>query len=77
MGDPVLENRGLTHACVDFLGGKICFGVEDQKNVPCAQAGQGQNQAVGQVLSDVSDPGEFEDGLMERPQFIENKKVAV
>ena len=29
MGDPVLENRGLAHAGVDFLGGVICFGVED------------------------------------------------
>ena len=29
MGDPVLENCGLTHAGVDFLEGEVCFGVED------------------------------------------------
>ena len=72
MVDPVLENRGLTHVGVDFLGGEFCFGLEDQNNVTRAQAGQGQNQAVGQVLEGVPDPGELENGFVERPQFIED-----
>ena len=65
MGDPVLENRGLTHAGMDFLRGEFCFGLKDQNDVARTEAGQGQNQAVGQVLSGMPDPGEFENGFVE------------
>ena len=47
MGDPVLENRGLTHAGMDFLRGEFCFGLKDQNDVARTEAGQGQNQAFG------------------------------
>ena len=65
MVDPILENRGLTHAGVDFLGSEFCFGLEDQNDVARAQAGQRQNQAVGEVLEGVPDPGELENGFVE------------
>ena len=65
MVDPILENRGLTDAGVDFLGGELCFGFEDQNDVARAQAGQRQNQAVGEVLEGVPDSGELENGFVE------------
>ena len=65
MGDPILEDHGLTHAGIDVLAGEVCFGLEDQNDVPCAQAGESQNEPVDEALAGVPDSRDLENGFVE------------
>jgi len=65
VGDPILKNHRLTHAGIDVLAGELCFGLKDQNNVPCTQAGECQNEAVDEALVGVSDSRDLENGFVE------------